>query len=370
MAKSRFTGFKAEKVIKSMSGSSGEDGGNSFSNDIWTSGLEKDQDEAEFIIRFLPSISEDTDVHYVDRPMHMITFPSSGKKIFEPCPRASNIESKWLDEDHQCPICEVLAPFWKLSKEDPKRKMASDRYAKPQYYSNIYVVKDPRNNGENEGKIKIFRYGKKIHTKCLRSMERDADDEESKAIVYFDPLSGADFKIIVRKVDEFINYDDSKFIRLGKPLRLVDGTEMDEDNLDAFMEGAFDLVKKFKTPEHFKSYSELKEIYENQGYAEGSSKSKKDDDDEDEDTVVKKFETSKKAPVTASKPSKPKDEDDEDDDEVVVKKVDTAKKVQNRNPETAKPKAVEKEVDDEDYAMDNSDDDEDDLASLLADDDE
>ena len=323
--KSRFTGFKkkASDIVSNMKKTTeSKDGG--YSSDFWRPSLEQDSDTAEYIVRFLPNnneeLDEDDDVHFVSRPTHMIKFASSGNFISEPCPKRNGKAEK-------CPICEVVSPLFKGS--DAEKKIALDQYAKARFFSNVYVIKDPRNDGENEGKILMYEYGKTIYDLCLKSMTVDEDDDqdEDDVVIYYDPLEGADFKICITRKAGYPNYDDSKFIRSGKPLRLASGDDLDEDTIDEFMEGAFNLQERLLSDDSFKSFGKLKSIYENQGYPESGGNSvaeDDDDDDEDEEEVVKKFETSGK------------------------------KKVQGRSPD--KKVDVEKEVDDEDYEMDKDED--------------
>jgi hypothetical protein len=344
--KSRFTGFKkkASSIVDSMkkTTSSGEGG---YKTEFWRPGLEKDQDSGEFIVRFLPNNNEeaDDDIHFVSRPTHMIKFQSSGNFVSEPCPKRNG-------KADSCPICEVVNPLFKGS--DAEKKVALDQYAKARFFSNVYVVKDPRNEGENEGKIMMYEYGKTIYELCLKSMQVDEDDDvsEDDIVIYYDPLEGADFKISIKRVAGYPNYDDSKFIRSGKPLRLANGNDLDEDTIDDFMDGtleegvngAFNLQEKLLNDDLFKSYGDLNKIYENQGYPKKGQESSDDDDDDDDDEeeVVKKFETSKK------------------------------KSVQERSPKKVK---ADKDVDDEDYEMDKDDDDDladEEYAELFDDDDE
>lgn len=334
--KSRFTGFSAAKIVEEINNSSSGKGENSYQGETWTPGMDKDQDSAEFIVRFLPNLDEETDIHFITRPTHMIKFTSSGNYIYEPCPQRNG-------KAKACPICEVVSPLFKGS--DAEKKVAFAQYAKARFYSNVYIIKDERNGGENEGKILMYEYGKTINDLCVKSMSVDEDDEDdTDPVVYFDPLEGADFKIIAKRSAGFPNYDDSKFIRKGKPLKLKDGTELDEDNIDEFMEGAFNLKEKLLGDEKFKSYDDLKKIYENQGYDKSKGKKEKEKDDDD---------------------------DDDDIDEDSIEESFSKKKVQARNPDTKKPIKEEKDVDDEDYSIgkDDDDDDDDELASLLSDDD-
>ena len=72
----------------------------------------------------------------------------------------------------------------------------------------IYVVKDPV-NPQNEGKVFLFKYGKKIFDKVMAAMQPEFEDETP--INPFDFWQGANFKLKIRKVDGYWNYDKSEF---------------------------------------------------------------------------------------------------------------------------------------------------------------
>ena len=122
-----------------------------------------------------------------------------------------------------------------------------DRKRKLSYYSNIYVVKDPL-HPENEGKVFLFKYGKKIFDKILTAMQPEFDDEEP--INPFDFWEGANFKLKIVKKDGYWNYDNSEF---ASPSALLD----DDDAMEAIWKKEYSL-EDFVAPDQFKSYEDLK----------------------------------------------------------------------------------------------------------------
>ncbi len=114
------------------------------------------------------------------------------------------------------------------------------------YYSNIYVIKDPA-NPQNEGKVMIFKYGKKIFDKILGVMQPEFEDESP--INPFDFWKGANFKLKIVKKDGYWNYDRSEF---DKPNPLLD----DDDALEAIWKKQYSLTA-FTGADEFKSYEEL-----------------------------------------------------------------------------------------------------------------
>jgi hypothetical protein len=116
-----------------------------------------------------------------------------------------------------------------------------------QYISNIYVVKDPA-NPENEGKVFLYKFGKKIFDKLNDLMNPEFEDESPTNP--FDLWEGANFKLKIRKVEGYQNYDKSEFDRPG-PL------SQDDDDLESIWKQEHAL-SEFLDPKNFKSYDELK----------------------------------------------------------------------------------------------------------------
>ena len=144
------------------------------------------------------------------------------------------------------PVSELNSSFWNSGVESDK-EIARRQKRKLQYFSNIYVVSDPK-NPDNEGKVFLFRYGKKIFDKIMESMQPAFEDETP--INPFDFWEGANFKLKIRKVDGYWNYDKSEF---EAPSALFD----DDDKLESIWGTQYSLAE-YTAPSNFKSYDELK----------------------------------------------------------------------------------------------------------------
>tara|TARA_R110000824_G_scaffold15830_10_gene66396 strand:- start:283 stop:1155 length:873 start_codon:yes stop_codon:yes gene_type:complete len=146
------------------------------------------------------------------------------------------------------PVSEMNSELWNSGTESDK-DIARARKRKLQYISNILVISDPA-NPQNEGKIHLYKFGKRIFDKIQEAMEPEFADEEK--INPFDFWVGANFKLKVRKVAGFINYDKSEFDSLSP---LFDG---DDSQLEELWKKQYPL-KPFTDPSNFKSYDELRE---------------------------------------------------------------------------------------------------------------
>ena len=144
------------------------------------------------------------------------------------------------------PVSEHNSALWNSGVESDK-EIARKQKRKLQYYSNIYVVKDGA-NPENEGKVFLYRYGKKIFDKIMETMQPAFEDETP--INPFDFWEGADFKLKLRKVDGYWNYDKSEF---ADPSAL----SKEDDELEEIWGKQYSL-KEFTDNSNFKSYDELK----------------------------------------------------------------------------------------------------------------
>jgi hypothetical protein len=278
---------------------SSEEGGEKkeFSSDFLKVSLEKDQTEMEVILRFVPNPDSETSVPWVFRPAHMIKF-ANGNFMYEPCPKKQ--------KKGECPICEEVNAMYQ--SQNPKMEAtASKQFAKKRYFHNVLVVKDPRNNGENEGKVFIYEYGKQVHDICLEALQ---DDDEP--LVYFDPVDGANFKlkIVKENKDGFPSYTKSKFLK-PSPI-VVNDEELDEDESEEFVsEKCHKLNEKLMADKIFKSYDELRSLYDNQGVKKTTVKATSDDSDDDgaEEVIAKAKEAKKPKKVEVEKEV---DEDDND----------------------------------------------------------
>lgn len=142
------------------------------------------------------------------------------------------------------PVSELNVKLYNSGRDEDK-KTVSQQKRKLHYVSNILVISDPA-APENDGKVFLFRYGKKIHDMILRSMKPEFPDETP--VNPFDPWEGADFVMKIRMQDKFPNYDASSF---------KSPSELDEATLN-YVDGALISLKEFIDPAGYKSYEELK----------------------------------------------------------------------------------------------------------------
>ena len=160
------------------------------------------------------------------------------------------IENSLTTINKNDPVGEVNRRLWNSGSEADK-ETARRQKRKLSYYTNIYVVTDTK-HPEHEGKVCLYKFGKKIFDKIMESMQPQFDDEE--AINPFDLWKGANFKLKIRKVDGFWNYDKSEFDAVAPLL-----------DTDAALEKVYDAeypLKPFHEESNFKSYTDLKDKME------------------------------------------------------------------------------------------------------------
>ena len=275
-------GSLTEKLIKQVEKLN--DTGSKDDERFWKPSMGKG-DTGSAIIRFLPA-PEGCDLPWVQVWSH--AFQSNGKWIIDNCLTTLG---------KQCPVCEANRELWNTGNKD-NQNIVRDRKRKLSYYSNIYVVKDPA-NPENEGKVFLYKFGKKIFDKITAAMKPEFDDEQP--INPFDFWSGANFKLKLVKKDGYWNYDKSEF---AEPSVLLD----DDDELEAIYKSLNNL-NDFIDPEQFKSYEDLKKRL---GYVLGLKGTPKQQDPEtiDEEEEISYNDSSSK---TSSSVSSSSDDEDEED---------------------------------------------------------
>jgi len=144
------------------------------------------------------------------------------------------------------PVSEANSELWATGREEDKQ-VARERKRRLHYVANIYVVSDP-SNPENEGKVMLYKFGKKIFDMINDAMTPQYQDE--KPVNPFDFWEGANFKLKIRNVESYRNYDKSAF---DDPEALFD----DDDKLEEIYNQMHDL-SEFVDPKNYKSYDELK----------------------------------------------------------------------------------------------------------------
>jgi hypothetical protein len=145
------------------------------------------------------------------------------------------------------PVGELNSRLWNTGNEADKDK-ARDQKRRLHYVVNALVLQDP-SAPQNEGKVFIYKFGKKIFDKIMDSMQPEFADE--KAVNPFDFWEGAEFKLKIRNVEGYRNYDKSEF---GTPSTLYDG---DDTKLEAVYNQLHNL-SEFSDPKNYKTYDELK----------------------------------------------------------------------------------------------------------------
>ena len=187
------------------------------------------------IIRFLPA-AEGEDVPFIRIWDHGFQGPGGWF-----------IEKSLTTLGEKCPVSEYNSMLWNSGTESDKTFVRSKSKRRLGYISNIYVVKDP-SNPDNEGKVFLYKYGKRIFDKLQDMMEPEFDDETP--VNPFDLWEGANFRLKIRKVEGYRNYDKSEF---DSPEALLD----DDSALEEVWKQEKSL-QEFLDPKNFKSYDELK----------------------------------------------------------------------------------------------------------------
>lgn len=223
---------KLTKAVESMSAAKFNDGEDNY----WKCELDKSYN-GYAVIRFLPAPAMDGDdslpwIKYYDHG-----FQGNGGWFIEKSLTSINLAD---------PVSEYNSELWNSGIEANK-DLARKQKRRLHYVANIYVVKDPR-HPENEGRVMLFRFGKKIFEKITQAMNPQFEDDV--AIDPFDLWSGANFKLKIRRVDGYQNYDLSEF-ESSAPL-------FDDDAKLEEVWNKEHSLKELLDPKNFKTYAELK----------------------------------------------------------------------------------------------------------------
>jgi hypothetical protein len=187
------------------------------------------------VIRFLPA-TEGEDLPWVKYWDHGFKGPTG----------LWYIENSLTTIGQPDPVSEMNSALWNSGRDEDKAT-ARDRKRRLHYASNILVVSDPA-NPENEGKVFLYKFGKKIFDKIMDVMQPQFADEDP--VNPYDFWEGADFKIKIRQVEGWVNYDKSEF---AAPSALFDS---DEERLEKVYNQLYSL-SDFIDPKNYKTYAEL-----------------------------------------------------------------------------------------------------------------
>jgi hypothetical protein len=215
-----------KEVEKMNSNSSGGD------DRLWKPEMDK-TGNGYAVIRFLPA-PDGEDLPWVKMYSHGFQGPGGWY-----------IENSLTTIGQKDPVSEYNRTLWN-SGNDKDKEIVRKQKRKLSYYANIYVVKDPANPA-NDGNVFLFKFGKKIFDKIMAAMQPEFEDETP--INPFDFWQGANFKLKIRKVDGYWNYDKSEF---DSPSALLD----DDDALEALWKTQYSLAA-MTAPDQFKTYEQL-----------------------------------------------------------------------------------------------------------------
>jgi len=204
------------------------------------------------VIRFLPAPGEE-DLPFIRLFEHSFKGPSGSWYI----------ENSLTTLGKPDPVSEYNTKLWNSGIEQDKDQ-ARKQKRQLRFISNIYVVQDQQ-NPENEGKVFLFKFGKKIFDKLNEAMNPQFQDEEP--LNPFDFWKGANFKLKIRNVDSYRNYDKSEFGDRGPLFK-------DDSKLEQIWKQEHSL-KEFLAPDKFKSYEELQEKLQKVLGAGGAPKEQK-----------------------------------------------------------------------------------------------
>ena len=220
---------------------------NSSSDDrFWKPELDK-TGNGYAVIRFLPAV-EGEELPWARVWSHAFQGPGGWY-----------IENSLTTLGQKDPVSEENSKLWNTGSEADK-EIARKRKRKLSYFTNIVVVSDPA-HPENEGRTFLYKFGKKIFDKITEAMKPEFADE--KAINPFDFWEGANFKLKIRKVDGYWNYDKSEF---EGPSKVKDSDEQIEELWKKQLP-----LKEFSATTNFKSYDDLKAKFEKVVYGTGKT---------------------------------------------------------------------------------------------------
>ena len=215
------------------------------------------------------------------------------------------IENSLTTLNEKDPVGEINRRLWNSGGDDDK-ETARKQKRKLSYYSNVYVVKDPK-HPENEGKVFLYKYGKKIHDKIITAMQPEFQDETPVNV--FDMWEGANFKLKIKKVAGYWNYDSSEFDS-------VSALSSDDTALEKVWKGEYSL-EALTAKDNFKTYEELEaRLNLVLGVTSRPARPSYSEEEEDYEPVAQEPASSFRSRVTAA-PVPVKDEAVVDDDDAL-----------------------------------------------------
>lgn len=282
-----------DKIVKDLdSGGKRNDSDDRF----WTISRDK-AGNGSAIIRILPPVNGD-ELPWVKNFSYGWQSKVTGKWYINESPTSIGLPD---------PVAELNASDW-ASKDEERIKQAKQRKRRNQFIANILVIRDPA-NPENDGTVRLWKFGKKIMDMIMSKAKPEFDDADP--VFVWDIDEGCNFKLRIKNVSNYPNYDSSEF-SAQSPL-----ADSDEE-MQAILDKAHRLGE-FTDPSHFKSYDQLKADLDRvmNGTTSRRAEDKaisdvNDDDSFDLDAEVKKAAAPARKVETKKVESVTDDEDDID----------------------------------------------------------
>jgi hypothetical protein len=300
-------GSLTQKLVKEVEKMSNSSGG--ADERLWKPELDK-TGNGYAVIRFLPAPNQE-DLPWAKLWTHAFQGPGGWY-----------IENSLTTLGQKDPVSELNRELWNSGEQSKKDIVSQKQKRKLSYYSNIYVVQD-KAHPENEGRVFLFKYGKKIFDKIMEAMQPEFEDETP--INPFDFWQGANFKLKIKKVAGYWNYDSSEFDRPGP---LLD----DDDALESIWKKQYSL-NELVGPKQFKSYEELQTRLDYVLGKKGTPRLQNideelDGEDVDRGSFTPSFESRKESKPAPSMPQSMKEEldsisssntDDDEEDDIMAR---------------------------------------------------
>jgi hypothetical protein len=225
-----------DKLKKSIEALASSSDGKSDKENYWRPEVDK-AGNGMATIRFLPAPAVDGDDGLPWVKIFNHGFQGPGGWLIDNC---------LTTKGQACPVCEHNSTLWNSGIEANKEIVRKQK-RKLSYIANVYIVNDPK-HPENNGTVKLFKFGAKIFDKITEAMNPQFEDETP--INPFDLWGGANFKLKITKVAGYQNYDKSEF---EKASALLD----DDDELETIWKSEHSL-QALVADKEFKAYDDLK----------------------------------------------------------------------------------------------------------------
>jgi len=230
----RSRGSNISKIIKAAEATNSGETKSYVDDRIWKPTVDK-AGNGYAVIRFLPGTEDSLPfVRYWD---HGFKGPTGQWYI----------ENSLTSIGQPDPVGELNSRLWNSGIESDKDRARTQK-RRLHYITNIYVVSD-LSAPQIEGKVSLYKFGKKIFDKIYDQMNPAFADETP--IDPFDMWEGADFKLKIRNVEGYRNYDKSEF---ASPAALLNAEEAKLEEVY----GKLNNLNEFTDPKNYKTYDELK----------------------------------------------------------------------------------------------------------------